>query len=105
MCLILQKGITQQYATSLQACQLCATVDDFSMGSVLNSVTFTRQGNSSHQCASAPSSQRSNWPLPRKFVPHTAELALDLQCCILGLIHHILQAIALWQARNGRNSR
>ena len=56
MCLILQKGITEQYATSLQACPLCATVDDYSMGSVLDSVTFTRQGNSSHQCASAPSS-------------------------------------------------
>ena len=105
MCLILQKGITHQCATSLHAYQLCATVDDFSTGSVLNSVTFTRQGNSSHQRASAQSSQRSNWPLPRKFVPHTAELALDLQCCILGLIHHILQAIALRQARNGRNSR
>ena len=53
----------------------------------------------------SPELSRSNWPLPRKFVPHTAELALDLQCCILGLIHHILQAIALRQARNGRNSR
>ena len=54
MCLILQKGITHQCATSLHAYQLCATVDDFSMGSVLNCVTLTTQGNSSHQSLPLP---------------------------------------------------